>query len=320
MGGRKRSRGAGGRAATLPRVSNPLTWAPLTEADLPDLAALAARCLAADGGLPLLAERAFLARRFAAENALTTCARNAGGGLVAAGAVRRQQAAIFTGLVEPAHRDRGLGSHLLDWGLAAAATVAGEVTVETESLTPAAEKLFASRGLRQTFAEDVLRFDLGEGVPPSPPRIPLPGGVLLAEWSADLAPRFFAVYEAAFRDRPGFPGWSAEQWTGWLTDDDDFRPDWTLLATDGEAGDVGFIGCGEGWIVQVGVRPDWRGRGLGAALVVEALERMRAAGATEALLDVNVNNPAGALYRRLGFTDLGRRARYAPAAPGGATA
>ena len=34
-------------------------------------------------------------------------------------------------------------------------------------------------------------------------------------------------------------------------------------------------------------------------------------GATEAWLDVNVNNPrVAALYRRLGFTDAGRRGRF----------
>jgi mycothiol synthase len=58
------------------------------------------------------------------------------------------------------------------------------------------------------------------------------------------------------------------------------------------------------------VLPAARGRGLGAALVREALHRMRADGATAVMLDVNVDNPARALYRRLGFTVLGRRARF----------
>lgn len=88
------------------------------------------------------------------------------------------------------------------------------------------------------------------------------------------------------------------------------RPQWSLLAIDGDGSDVGFIACGEGWIVQVGVRPDRRGRRLGAAPVAEAQRRMRAAGEAEALLDVNVDNPAGELYRRLGFTGIGRRARF----------
>jgi ribosomal protein S18 acetylase RimI-like enzyme len=37
---------------------------------------------------------------------------------------------------------------------------------------------------------------------------------------------------------------------------------------------------------------------------------MRDAGLAEVLLDVNVDNPAGDLYRRLGFAVIGRRARF----------
>jgi ribosomal protein S18 acetylase RimI-like enzyme len=66
------------------------------------------------------------------------------------------------------------------------------------------------------------------------------------------------------------------------------------------------------WIVQVGVVPAARGRGLGAALVGESLTRLRAAGCREAWLDVNVDNPAKELYLRLGFVDAGRRARFEP--------
>jgi mycothiol synthase len=38
---------------------------------------------------------------------------------------------------------------------------------------------------------------------------------------------------------------------------------------------------------------------------------MRSAGEASITLNVNINNPhAAALYRRLGFTRIGRRARY----------
>jgi ribosomal protein S18 acetylase RimI-like enzyme len=76
-------------------------------------------------------------------------------------------------------------------------------------------------------------------------------------------------------------------------------------------GDAGFVTAAVGWIVQVGVVPGARRRGLARALVTEALRRMTAAGEPEAWLNVNVNNPgAAALYRRLGFADRGQRARY----------
>jgi mycothiol synthase len=246
--------------------------------------------------------------RFAVDGAITTGGRTAAGDLVAAATVRRlSPGAALIGLVDPAHRGRGVGGALLDWGLEAAATVDPTVTVETEALTEAAERLFGSRELRQVFAEDVMRYDLSPGAPSAP----LPAGLVLHEWTPDLAVRFFATYDAAFSERPGFPAWPAERWVAWTAGDEEFRPQWSLLAAgpDGE-GDAGFVTCAEGWIVQVGVVPSWRGRGVGGALVAEALRRMRAAGADHALLDVNVDNPAARLYTRLGFTTLGRRAKF----------
>jgi mycothiol synthase len=88
-----------------------------------------------------------------------------------------------------------------------------------------------------------------------------------------------------------------------------------VLASVPGPGDAGFITATVGWIDQVGVAPDARGSGLGAALIGESLARMRADGATEAWLNVNVNNPASRLYRRLGFEDRGRRARFQPDTP-----
>jgi mycothiol synthase len=212
----------------------------------------------------------------------------------------------FTGLVEPAQRGRGYGARLLDWGLAEGARRGGSVTVETESFVPAAGELFASRGLREVFAEDVLGIDLAEPVPD-----PVwPAGAWVVKWTGEAAPRFFAVYEAAFRERPGFPGYPAQEWIGDYADDEDFRPTWSLLATLPEVGDAGFVTAADGGIVQVGVVPAARGLGLGAALIRASLHRMRADGAETAMLEVNVDNPAGRLYRRLGFHNQGRRARF----------
>jgi mycothiol synthase len=292
-------------------VSEPddLTWAPLGDADFDDLVALAAACLSSDGGLPIAAEPSFVRRRWAADGTVTRSARDAGGRLVSAAAVRPTTdgpGAIVSTLVDPSHRDRGHTSALLDWGLAEAARRDGPVTVETESLTAAQEELFASRGLRQVFAEDVMRIDLTVPVPAAV----WPVGTTLREWSAQTAPRFFAVYESAFRERPGFPGWSSATWIGDVAEDEDFRPVWSVIATVQGRGDVGFVTGAVGWIVQVGVVPAARGLGIGAALVRESLTRMQEDGATEAWLDVNVDNAAVRLYRRLGFQHEGKRARY----------
>jgi mycothiol synthase len=279
---------------------------------LDDLVALARRCLVADGGMPLGADERFLRGRYLGDDSTTSAVRLTDGTLVGASAVRpsagdgERRGATVTAMVDPRLRGLGLGARLLDEALAATDRRDGPVSVETESLTPAAAELFASRGLRQVFAEDVMRFDLAAGAVPSPV---WPDGTTVAAWSDATSARFHAAYSASFCDRPGFPGWSAEQWIAWAVDED-FRPGWSMLATVPDLGDAGFVTCADGWIIQVGVVPAARGRGLGAALVGEALARMAADGAGEALLDVNVDNPAGGLYRRLGFTVLGRRARF----------
>ena len=293
--------------------------------DLDDVVALAGRCLAADGGLPLATDPGFLRRRML--TATTLALRGDDDRLVAAGAVR--DGPVFVGLVDPAVRGRGVGAGVLDWGLGRA------TTVETEGLSAAAEGLVASRGLRQVFAEDVMRIDLEAASsaavssaavspaavspaatpsaavpsPASPAAAVWPVGTRLEDWSAATAPRFHAVYHAAFRERPGFPGWTAEEWIEGV-DEDGFRPEWSVLASVPGIGDAGFVTAADGWIDQVGVVPGARGRGIGAALVTEALNRMRPDGASHAWLNVNVDNPAARLYRRLGFEDRGRRARY----------
>jgi mycothiol synthase len=284
-----------------------LTWGPLGAASTADIANLAERCRAADGGLTEVA-----ISRYADSSAITTAGRTPAGELIAAAVVRRVgERAMVTGMVDPAHRGGGVGSRMLDWALSAAGTFTGDVVLETEAVTPEAERLFESRGLRQVFAEDVMRIDLSADLPV----VPVPAGVKMITWAAETVARFFAVYEAAFRERPGFPGWPAERWVAWTAGDEEFRPNWSVLAVDAnDEADLGFITCADGWIVQVGVRPEARGRGIAAALVVDALRRMRADGATAAMLDVNANNPGAArVYARLGFSVLGRRAKFEPA-------
>ncbi|MCK2220940.1 GNAT family N-acetyltransferase [Actinomadura sp. ATCC 31491] len=272
-----------------------IEWAPLSAADLPELAGLVQRCLARDGGLPATASPSFLERRYVTGRAVGAFA---GGRLVACGAVRPEGTA--TGLVDPDHRGRGLGSALLD------RLPEGPVRLETESLTPEADALFLARGFRRTFAEDVCRRDLARPLPAAP----LPPELTVAEWSAGTEEAFHAAYSASFADRPGFPGWSREQWVDWLVDDE-FLPGCSLVAREADGTPAGFVACAEGFLIQVGAVPAWRRRGLARALAVAALGRMRAAGAAEAHLDVNVNNPASAaLFRGLGFEVVARRARY----------
>jgi mycothiol synthase len=61
-----------------------------------------------------------------------------------------------------------------------------------------------------------------------------------------------------------------------------------------------------GWIGTLGVRPAWRRRGLGLALLRESFRRFRETGETTVALGVDVENPTGAtrLYERAGMRVL----------------
>lgn len=284
-----------------------LSWRPLQEPDRSAVAGLAHACLAADGGQPYAASEGFLGGWYFGTAA--TWSGWGDGRLVCVSALRppsgQPAVAVTTGLVRPGWRRRGLGGQAFGW----AAAQAGHrpVGADTEMLSDGAHALYLSRGLSQVFAEDVMQLAASAALPAASQ----PAGLSLEPWGQASPARFHAVYEAAFRERPGFPGWTAQQWVSWISDDEDFRAEWTLLAT--LAGtDAGFVaGEATGWIAQMGVVPQARGRGVGAALLTEVIRCMRAAGETTVTLNVNVDNPhAAALYRRLGFARTGGRARY----------
>lgn len=297
-----------------------LTWRSLQAADAAAIAALASQCLAADGGHPFGAEKAYIQERYLSARSIG--AFEIDGRLAACAAVRPTHTsdayrASIVGLVHPDYRRRGIGTYLLGWSIAEAGRLLASsppdrphvLQITTESLTDAAASLFERNEFAQQFAEDVMRRDLSLPLPD----ILLPSGLNLAAWTPGLADQFFAVYQAAFRERqsPGYPEWSQEDWMAWLApDEDDFRPELSLLACHDNL-PVGFIVCADNWIVQMGVHPEWRERGIGSALVTEVLRRFRESGGEFVLLDVNANNPRAAqVYARLNFQRVGRRARY----------
>lgn len=65
-------------------------------------------------------------------------------------------------------------------------------------------------------------------------------------------------------------------------------------------------------LMYMGIVPRWRGHGLGARLIEEAMRRAGAAGAKLVLLSVDATNqPAIRLYEQAGFRLYGRRTLYA---------
>jgi ribosomal-protein-alanine N-acetyltransferase len=68
--------------------------------------------------------------------------------------------------------------------------------------------------------------------------------------------------------------------------------------------------AGESELLLLAVRPDWRGRGVGTALVDNFIAEGRAMGACHLHLEVRDGNSAHGLYQRSGFRLVGRRSKY----------
>lgn len=78
---------------------------------------------------------------------------------------------------------------------------------------------------------------------------------------------------------------------------------------------VGFIlsrlAVDEAEILSVAVTPAWRGRGFARPLLDLHLRRLAGLGARAVFLEVDEHNaPAGRLYQRAGFFEVGRRQSY----------
>ena len=66
-----------------------------------------------------------------------------------------------------------------------------------------------------------------------------------------------------------------------------------------------------GWIAMTGVHPDYRGRGLGRAVVVAGIDYLKSKDVDGVELEVDSENkPATGLYLGLGFRQLGQTAWY----------
>ena len=88
-----------------------------------------------------------------------------------------------------------------------------------------------------------------------------------------------------------------------------------LTFADSEDGVIGYavLWCilDQGELANIAIRPELRGRGLGARLLAEVVEICRRKGVKSLYLEVRDSNRAAvSLYERFGFRDVGRRKNY----------
>jgi ribosomal protein S18 acetylase RimI-like enzyme len=139
-----------------------------------------------------------------------------------------------------------------------------------------------------------------------------PEGVQLRPFRAERdAPEVHATLVEAFAgsDERVAP---YDEWLPWVTGDPSYDPALVFVADAGEAV-AGVAQCWtEGFVKDLAVRPAFRGRGLGEALLHAVFAEFARRGVGEVRLKVDASNPTGAvrLYRRVGMAELRRHAVY----------
>ncbi len=235
-----------------------------------------------------------------------------------------ESVALADGFVHPDHRDRGLDGRFLSWLEARSAQILGEAGRPRPWLLRVGCADHLEERLRfyreHGFAPVRYAYKMARSLDDPLPEHPLPAGLDLVSWSPERDRPLLDAFNEAFAGHWGLPHIDEALWRQFFTGVPQFRGDLTFLALDG-AEIAGFClnwaSAGaegpEGWIEAIGTRPAWRGRGLAAALLGQSLHRFAAAGFRRAALDVDAENPTGALrlYEKLGFTAFRRNVSLA---------
>ncbi len=131
----------------------------------------------------------------------------------------------------------------------------------------------------------------------------------------------------AFADDWEFVPTTVERLTYWIASST-FRPELSRVALDGEQV-VGLclctvsedrfkrLGHRDAYVGTLAVRPPYRRRGLGSALLLASLHAIKEAGMESATLDTDTDNPTEAirLYERVGFREVWRWITYGKEIP-----
>lgn len=233
---------------------------------------------------------------------------------------------ILFGGVDPAHRGRGIGRRLLAWQhergreLLAQSPLALPAWVLSYAADRAPEhgRLLQRAGFEPARYFTTLEADLADPTPTPA----MPEGLRVVPFEAELSEAVRVAKNAAFADHWGSQPASREGWES-MQGLSSFRRDLSRVALEGDAV-VGFVvsevneddwerqGSRSGYIALVGTVRAWRGRGLASALLAEVLAAYRAVDLERAVLDVDADNPTGALgvYTRLGFAPTARDVSY----------
>lgn len=205
--------------------------------------------------------------------------------------------------VHPAYTGRGLGGALLDWAEARARQFGEQQMGQTVTDRDAsAVALLGARGYVPTAHQWLLEYSLSE----DPGEIETPAGVTIRRFRPEDARNVYELCEDAFafsRARR----FTFEEWAESTSKRSAFVPELSPLAfVGGEL--VGYIlsledpDTEEGYIDQLAVREDQRGRGIAKALLFTVFRDFQQRGRSTTTLFTHSRLSALSLYEHIGMT------------------
>jgi ribosomal protein S18 acetylase RimI-like enzyme len=204
-----------------------------------------------------------------------------------------------------AAKGRGLGTEIVERGETfARAEEARKIHAAAPEPDVAARELFESHGYREVRRFYEMAIELTE----PPPEPVLPAGLVVDELHDDEYEAFYAALNESFAEHWE---WHPTPFGEWLQlrqgqHRDEHGPVWFVVRDGNELAavtrnDVNV--AGGGYVGAIGVRPAWRGKGLGKALLQRTFAEFWRRGTARVTLDVDAQNATGAvrLYERVGM-------------------
>jgi mycothiol synthase len=218
--------------------------------------------------------------------------------------------------VHPDHRGRGIGSWLLAWGESLASERGSEgARAFTADADAQAHELLRSRGYVHVRSGYTMRRELEPDEDPGAP----PAGVTIRRYEDADERTLYEVDQASFAEHWGFRPTSFESFNEDLHGES-WDPSLVFLAEAGERTvgfAVSFLFQACGYVAGLGVLKEWRGRGIGTALLHRSFAELASRGMPEVMLFVDAQNVHGAValyegvgmsvYRRYDTFDMGTR-------------
>lgn len=228
----------------------------------------------------------------------------------------RQERSYLMGLVDPEFRGQGIGRHLLAW----------EIDRARESLAGCDPSLpWYIRVNEWDWIEDAHRLHRRFGLKPvrhmkemlrpldGPVDVTAVPGIEIVPWDRDRDEEARIATNEAFQDHWGSTPVDADTYRHRL-EGEGTRLDLSFLAVAGDEvvgvclnavypDDEEITGRREGWVMSLGVKRPWRGKGLAKLLLATSFNAFRDAGLTHTMIGVDAENPTGAfrLYENLGY-------------------